>query len=230
MKTRSHKFPLSCEYEWTGVNRDAWDYLPARSGRHNSCWEGFESITGTQSYACWGYNGLIKAPCFTGEKTSLHSINHLLSYGKVSPFSHPARCLGLEGIVADADLWPAHDVLMQQRNVEASECAWAERSSISVRFGFSRLERLWRERASRRAACSLRVIHVAHCAAFYGLAELWGCGQALWAGSVSFASCAGLDVPSGGHRSDGASRLSVCSVAEEVNRFNMRYCAERSGS
>lgn len=75
IRTPSHKLPLWCEYEWTGVNRDAWDYLPVRSVLHNSWWAGSQSIGGTQSSACWGYNGVIKAPCCTGEKTLLHSIN-----------------------------------------------------------------------------------------------------------------------------------------------------------
>lgn len=76
----------------------------------------------------WGHNGPIKDPCFTGEKTLLHSINHyqLRRSRKVSPFFHPASCQTLEGIVIDADLWPAHDMLMQQRNVETSKCAWGE--------------------------------------------------------------------------------------------------------
>lgn len=98
--------------------------------------------SGEPNLARWGYNGPLKALFFTGEKTPLHSVNqyHLLSYRKVSPSSHPARCFRLEGIVIDADLWPAHDMLMQQRNVESSECVRGGRSSISVRFEFSRLE------------------------------------------------------------------------------------------
>lgn len=139
IKTPSHRLPLWCEYEWTGVNRDAWDYLPARSVQNNGCWAGFQSIWGTQSSACWGYNGPIKAPCFPGEKTLLHGINqyNLLRSRKVSPFSHPARRLRLEGIVVDADLWPAHGMLMQQRNVEMREpecvcvCWPSPRGSIS---------------------------------------------------------------------------------------------------
>lgn len=162
MKSPSHKLPLWCEYEWTGVNRDAWDCLPARSVQHNSCCTGFQSIRGTQSSACWGCNGLTKAPCFTGEKTLLHSINQypLLHSTKVSPFSHPARCLRLEGIVVNADLWLAHDILMQRRNVEMSECVWRE------------VEHLWSLNVlgsdvsmSRCAACTPMVICVANCAA-----------------------------------------------------------------
>lgn len=148
----SHKLPLSREYEWTGVKRDAWDYLPARSVQHNGCWAGFQSIRGTQSSAWWGHNGPIKAPCSTGEKTVRHSINqyHHPRSGKVSPFSHPARRLGLGAIVVDADLWPAHDMLMQQRNVEMSECVCDEQLSISE---FSHPKMFWEswcKRVSRR--------------------------------------------------------------------------------
>lgn len=234
-------FLLWCEYEWTGVNRDAWDYVPARSVQHNGCWAGFQSIGGTQSSACWGYNGLIKAPCFTGEKTLLHSINqyHLLRSRKVSPFSHPARRLRLEGIVDDGDLWPALDMLMQQRNVETNERGWREVEHLCEVSALSSENVLGCDVSMfpvGHAACGLMVIHVAHCAAF--LWPLWVMRLRSDFPARECELCFMWTTDSaprkillrGTAEPDGPSQPFVCSVTEEVNGFNMRYCGERSGS
>lgn len=73
-----------CEVNMSG---QVWVKMPTIvSPLHNSSWMGFESIRGTQSSACWGHNGLIKAPYFTREKKLLQSINQ-------RDLLHPGRCL-----------------------------------------------------------------------------------------------------------------------------------------
>lgn len=193
----SHKPSLWFECERTGVKRDASDYIPARSVQNKSCWAGFQSIRGTQSSACWGYNGLITAPCFTREKTRLHSIRHQ-GVSFLSPCSLPQTgghcCL----------CWPL---------TCATKCLcnrgmwkWVIFREIEHLWNVG----LWCKHVSRRAH---------H---FYDLAELWVCGGTLESGSVNFVfHVDGWMCPS---------QLFVCSVTREVNRFNMRYCAVRSGS
>lgn len=163
MKSPSHKLPLWCEYEWTGVNRDAWDCLPARSVQHNSCCTGFQSIRGTQSSACWGCNGLTKAPCFTGEKTLLHSINQY-------PSCTPRRCLLSLTLLAASD-WRALLSMLTFDLLTTCLCSGGMWKWVSVCVERGRAS-LWSLNVldcgvnmSGRAACTPMAIRVANCAA-----------------------------------------------------------------
>lgn len=228
MKPPSHKLPLWCEYEWIGVNRDAWDYLPARPVQHNSCWVGFQSIWGTQSSACWGYNGLIKALCFTGEKTLLLSINQ---YKEGVSFLSPCSLTQTGGHCCWC--WPS---TCSQRAYATQECGnervwgaylWASTPLIWRCFGFKRVS-LWS--CCMRSYCdscgSL-------CCFSYNPSELCRllseapvreCGLSLMWTVVSAPQKQWSVEPTG------PSLLFVCSVTEEVNKFNMQYCAECWGS
>lgn len=169
------------------MNRDAWDYLPARSVQHNSCWAGFHSILGTQSSACWGHNGPIKAP-----SSALHQsvpppairdgVSFLSPCSLLRVWGHCCRC------------WPLTCTAHSYVSEECENKSLDSVSSLILKcFG------LWCKHVSHQITLPavlwwwfMSVIVPLLLKKIHDLWELWGCGLPLQ--PVNFVSCTWLSL------------------------------------